>query len=312
VRVSSDVIYSILLKYDNKRNEAIKRATLELSSGKSILKPSDNPIDFARFLRLNKLSEKLERFNRNIDVASSYVDSAESFLNSAVNTLEDARVKFIQILNVGTLTAEDAKTLADYFESIRNYILQLGNEKEGDSYLFGGVKTQTPPFLSDGTYQGSTKETTVPVAPGVETNTNFNGEEYFAVNQVSGKVLAVEVLDRIIEIVNSGDLNRLQTDRITVNLGDGEKKVSLLEAYDMAVSKMSQYRSILGTKQKVLSDLKTQNDSINLRLKDLNSKLTDTDYPKAISELEKSKTAYQALLAAISQVQNLSLLNFLK
>ncbi len=312
MRVSSDVIYSILLRYDNQRNKKIERATLELSSGKSILKPSDNPIDFARSLRLNRLSEKLERFNRNISVASSYLDSAESFLNSAVNTLEDARVKFIQLLNIGALTKEDAKTLADYFKSIRNYVLQLGNEKEGDSYLFGGVKTQAPPFLPDGTYQGSTQETTVPVAPGVETNTNFNGEEYFAVNQASGKVLAVEVLDRVIEIVNSGDLNRLQTDKITVNLGGGNKEVSLLEAYDMALSKMSQYRSILGTKQKVLKDLETQNESINLKLKDLNSKLTDADYPKAISELEKAKTAYQALLAAISQVQGLSLLNFLK
>ncbi|RKQ61729.1 flagellar hook-associated protein 3 FlgL [Thermovibrio guaymasensis] len=312
MRVSGDLIYDILVKYDRQRNTQLTRKTEELSSGKSILAPSDSPVDFARSLRLKRFSERLDRLNKNIDIISSFLDSAESTVNSAINVLQEARVKFIQLLNTGTITQDDAKTLADYFESLKNYVIKLGNVKVGDSYLFGGVKTQTPPFSSDGTYQGSAQETTVPIAPGVEQNTNFNGENYFAVNKVSNRVLAVEVLDKVIEIIQSGNLNDLHTQEISVDLGDGTKSMKLLDAFDAALSRMMEYRSILGTKRRVTSDLKVQNESMSLRLRELNSELTDTDYPKAIAEYEKAKTAYQALLAAISNVQNISILNFLK
>ena len=312
MRVSSATLYNLLIKYERERSTTLTRKVEELSSGQSLLYPSDEPVDFARSLRLTRFSQKLERLNKNIDVVSSYLDTAESTLASAVTTLQDGRVKLIQLLNTGVVTQDEAETLSDYFKELRDYILHLGNEKVGDSYIFGGVKSQSPPFSDDGTYQGETAETTVPVAPGVELNTNFNGGEYFAVNGVSGKALAVEVMDRIREIIDSGELSRLQTDTIDVDLGDGVESVTLLEAYDLALSKMMTYRSIVGTKQQVAANLKTQNESMNLRLKELNSKLTDADYPQAIAELEKAKTAYEALMATVAQTKGLSLLNFLK
>ncbi|WP_457681184.1 flagellin N-terminal helical domain-containing protein [Thermovibrio sp.] len=312
MRVSSDLLYGILAKYDRVRSTELDRRVKELSSGKSVLAPSDSPVDFARSLRLKRYSQRLERLNKNIDVVLSFLDSGESVLNSAVDTLEGARVKIIQILNTGVINSEEADSLADYFKSIRDYLLQLGNSKEGDSYLFGGVKSQAPPFSSDGTYQGSTEETTVPIAPGVESNTNFNGGEYFAVNKVSNKVLAVEVLDDIVNILESGDLSKLQTQEISVDLGDGVKSMNLLDAFDAALSKMAQYRSIIGTKVKVAQDLKVQNQSMDLRVKELGSKLTDADYPQAIADYQKAKTAYEALLSAISSVEGLSILDYLK
>jgi len=312
IRVSSSKIYDLLLKYDRQRSSELTRKTEELSSGKSILYPSDAPVDTARYLRLDRFSGKLDRLNKNIDLILSFVDSAESIMASAVDDMQEARVRFVQILNTGVISEDEAQTLADYFSSIKGHILQLGNEKVGDSHLFGGVKTQTPPFADDGTYQGSTEETTVPVASGVEENVNFNGKEYFAVNNSSGKMLAVEVLDKIVEIIESGDIDRLHTETITVDLGDGAEEMKLLDAFDAALSKMMQYRSILGTKQKLLDNLKVQNESMSLRLRELSSKLKDVDYPEAIAEYEKAKTAYQALLAAISQTQQISLLNYLQ
>jgi len=79
MRVSSEFIYQLLLKYDRERNVALGRSLQELSSGKKLLQPSDSPVDFARSLRLERFSARLERFNKNIDLVSSYLDSAESF-----------------------------------------------------------------------------------------------------------------------------------------------------------------------------------------------------------------------------------------
>ncbi|ADU97347.1 flagellar hook-associated protein FlgL [Thermovibrio ammonificans] len=312
MRISTGELFDLFIRYDRLKSAEIKRKAEELSSGKSILRPSDSPVDYARLLRLDRFVENLDRFNRNIDLVKANMDTAESALASTVQTLEAARVKIIQILNTGALNGEDAKTLADYFESVKDYVIQMGNEKVGDAYLFGGVKTQSPPFDSDGTYQGETRETTVPVANGVEVSTNYNGENYFGVNRVSGKITVVEVLDRIVQIIQSGDLSQLDSATVTVDLGDGPQTMKLLDAFDAGLSKIMEYRSILGTQVALVDDLKTQNEAVALHAKELRSKIGDADFASVISDYDKAKTAYQALLSTYTDLKQLSLLNFLK
>ncbi len=310
MRVTNQELFDILLKYDRLRSSQLKRATEELSSGKSLLFPSDNPVDFARKLRFQKFVDNIKRFNRNIDLTNSVLSTGETALNSAINVLQEVRVKIIQVLNTGALNGDDARVLADYFRKVASYVVNMGNTRVGDSYLFGGVKTQSLPFSSDGTYNGEIVETTVPVANGVEVNTNFNGSEYFGVNRVSNKITVVEVLNKIADILESGDLSQLHTVTLDVDLGDGVQTLKLLDAFDKGLSKIMAYRSILGSKEKIVEDLRSQNEAIALHFKELQSKIEDADYSSVISEYEKAKTAYQALLASINQTQNLSLLNY--
>ncbi|MEO2067975.1 MAG: flagellar hook-associated protein FlgL, partial [Desulfurobacteriaceae bacterium] len=155
MRVPDIRFFDILLKYDRKRSLDLTRKTEELSSGKSLLYPSDNPVDAARSLRFKKLISTFERFNRNIDLTKTHLETAETALNSVVNVAQEARTKIIQILNAGVISDEDAKVLKDYFQSVRDYIIGQANTKVGDHYIFGGVKVQSTPFADDGTYNGS-------------------------------------------------------------------------------------------------------------------------------------------------------------
>ncbi len=312
VRVADGMIFDILLKYDRLRSYQLKRSTEELSSGKAILKPSDNPVDFARVLRFQRFIDGIQRFNRNIDLTDNTLKTAETAMTSAINLLQEARVKIIQVLNTGTLNGEDAKVLANYFRNVASYVIDMANTKVGDSYIFGGVKTQSAPFDSSGTYSGEAVETTVPVANGIEVNTTFNGANYFGVNSISNRITVVEVLNKIADILDSGNLDQLNTETLDVNLGDGVQNLKLLDAFDKGLSHIEAYRSILGTQQKVVEDIKNQNDAVLVHFKELKSKIEDADYAGAIAEYEKAKTAYQALLASISQTQNLSLLNYFK
>ena len=53
-----------------------------------------------------------------------------------------------------------------------------------------------------------------------------------------------------------------------------------------------------------------QNENLRLHYSNLISKIEDTDYAAAIAEYEKAKTAYEALITAIQQTKDLSLLRF--
>ncbi len=313
MRVPDIKFFDLFIKYDRKREATLQRKTEELSSGKRLLYPSDNPVDSARVLRFKKLISTFERFNRNIDFAKTSLENAESVLDTVVNTLQEVRVKIVQVMNTGVINDEDAKTLVDYFKAAKEYIINQANFKIGDNYIFGGVKVQDPPFDSDGKFRYKdssgkyTVDTTkISVANGVDVELNYNGADMFGVNQTSGKITAVEVIDKIIDIIESGDIKQLNTAEITV---DGTS-MKLLDAFDKGLNQIMEYRSILGTQIATVENLKTQNENLRLHYSNLVSKLEDTDYAQAISEYEKAKTAYDALLAAIQQTKDLSLLKY--
>ena len=84
----------------------------------------------------------------------------------------------------------------------------------------------------------------------------------------------------------------------------------ILETFDLGFDKVSQHRSIIGTQINVADDLKMIGQQQYVELQNLISKLEDADYAGAITELEKARTAYQALLASIAQNKDLSLLKY--
>ncbi|WP_457642738.1 flagellar hook-associated protein FlgL [Persephonella sp.] len=86
----------------------------------------------------------------------------------------------------------------------------------------------------------------------------------------------------------------------------------ILDTFDEGFDGVSRYRSIIGTQINVADNIKMQNQQQLVEFSNLISKLEDTDYAGVISELEKSKTAYEALLATIAQNKDISLLNFFK
>ncbi|WP_457642021.1 flagellar hook-associated protein FlgL [Persephonella sp.] len=84
----------------------------------------------------------------------------------------------------------------------------------------------------------------------------------------------------------------------------------ILETFDLGFNKVSQHRSMIGTQINIADDLKIMSQQQDLEIQNLISKLEDADYAEVISELEKAKTAYQALLASIAQNKDLSLLKY--
>ena len=313
MRIPDIAFFDTFNKYDKIKEKDLQRFTQELASGKKILKPSDNTVDSVRTLRLKNLSDDLEVYSRNMSMVRSTLDIAESTLGSIVDTGQETRVEIIRLLNTGVLDSEDAEVLRDFFQSMRDYIVNQANVQVGDTSLFGGVKSQVNPIASDGSYQGETVETTVPVSKGVELNTTFNGKNYLGVNENSNKMAMVEAIDKIIEIIDSGDLTRLHSEKINVTVnGEAYGNISILEAFDKGLDAVMQYRSKIGSQINVIDNLKQQNETIKVNYNELISALEDTDYAGTISNLEKARTAYEALLASISQNKDISLLNFMK
>ena len=313
MRITDLLKYDNYIKNDQIRQNEIEKYSKQIATGKKLLSPSDDTVATVSALRLKTINQDIERYGRNMDFVLNVLDSAETQLNSIVEAGQELRVEIVRLLNTGVLDKEDAKVLRDYFVNMKDYIIKQANFKIGDTALFGGVKTQTDPFASDGTYQGETTETKVPIAPGVELNTTFNGKVYLGVNNDTNKMILTETIDKIVSIIDNaingtGSLGDLNTATISVN----GQNVKLLEAFDIGLNTVMQYRSVIGTQIKTIQDLKTINDQNKVFNNDLISKLEDTDAAEAITNLQKAQVAYQALISVFNQNRQLSLLDFFK
>jgi len=313
MRITDLLKYDNYIKNDQIRQNEIEKYSKQIATGKKLISPSDDTVATVSALRLKTINQDIERYSRNMDFVLNVLDSAETQLNSIVEAGQEVRVEIVRLLNTGVLDKEDAKVLRDYFVNMKDYIIKQANFKIGDTALFGGVKTQTDPFAPDGTYQGETVETKVPVAPGVELNTTFNGKIYLGVNNDTNKMIMVETIDKIVNIIDNaisgtGSLGELNTATISVN----GQNVKLLEAFDIGLNTVMQYRSVIGTQVKTIQDLKTINDQNKVFNNDLISKLEDVDAAEAITNLQKAQVAYQALISVFNQNRQLSLLDFFK
>ncbi len=294
MRVSNNQIYHTFLKYDKARQANIARYTNQISSGKRILTPSDDIVAVAKSLKAKAMGAELDNYLSNITTVHNRQTAAETALSNIYDTAQEARAEIVRLLNHGVLDQEDAHIVDDYLQGLKKYIIDQANTKVGDTYLFGGTKSGSAPFASDGTYNGNTEVQTVPVSKGYEANATFNGKE--ALDAKDGKIKIVQVLDTIHDQIQAGTLTGVNDD--------------LLKKFDEGMKQIGLYRSLIGNQMKNVEDFKQQHEMFKTVYNDMVSKFEDADIAEAVAKLEQSKVAYEASMAAFNQNKDLSLLKY--
>src|SRR5205085_11018538 len=87
----------------------------------------------------------------------------------------------VQGLN-GTLNDTDRQALGKQIELLKARLVEIGNSKLGDRYLFGGTESSVQPFVEGDThvaYQGDRSARTVSIGVGVAVPVNVAGDEVF-------------------------------------------------------------------------------------------------------------------------------------
>ncbi len=124
----------------------INESQNQLSSGRRLQRPSDDPASAARVLDLERTIESIERFNRNGELAENRLTMSEAALDQAGNHLQRIRELTIQAAN----DSQDEHTrsyIASEVEQRFEQLVQLANSQDGNGeYLFAGSKTRTQPF----------------------------------------------------------------------------------------------------------------------------------------------------------------------
>ena len=189
LRPTQSSIFS-MVKSGILRNQArLLRAQEMLSSGKRILRPSDDPYGAAKALTLRGHLSALESYRSAALGSQPAMQLAASSLEQGSSIIGDAKSLILQGLN-GTLSAEDRTSLAMELKIQLEQLLDVSNTTLGSEHLFAGSEVSGPAFALSGStgyvYQGSDAAPSIEIGKGIRTETLVTGKETFAKFEYSG------------------------------------------------------------------------------------------------------------------------------
>jgi flagellar hook-associated protein 3 FlgL len=146
-RVSTAGSYDSALATLQRRQAEMSNAQMQMTSGKRVNKPSDDPTAAARAERAFIAQQRIESAQRSVGVSRNAMALTESALGRSGDLLQTARERLISAGNASYSSAE-RRAIADDLVALRGQLLALANQTDGaGGYIFGGQGTTTPPFV---------------------------------------------------------------------------------------------------------------------------------------------------------------------
>lgn len=147
MRVSTAHTYDLAIESLQKRQTDMANSQAQLTTGKKVNVPSDDPISAARAERALASINRSDADQRALDASKNVLQIAESSMGDAVDLLQKARESMVAAGNASYTNAERA-TVAKKLQNIRNQLLVVANRADGGGgFVFGGQGSATPPFV---------------------------------------------------------------------------------------------------------------------------------------------------------------------
>ncbi|MBC7682425.1 MAG: flagellar hook-associated protein FlgL [Ferruginibacter sp.] len=145
-RLSSANGYDNALRNLTNRYTTMSALQENMTSGKKILRPSDDPTGAGQAERANTRIDRIKTEQRALDTQVSAVTQAESTLGQATDLLTEFRTLVVQAGD-GANSPVERDTIAKQLVSIRDEMLTLANKKDSNGMpLFNGLGSTVRPF----------------------------------------------------------------------------------------------------------------------------------------------------------------------
>jgi len=306
MRVTSGVIMDNYMRDLYNNLSRIDKFNQQLSSGKKFRNPSENPIGVTTTLGMKNVLNANEQYIRNVGQAREWLNNTESVLNNQGDILHRVNVLTVQASN-GGMSEEDRDAIAEEIGQLRDEMINLGNSKIGERYLFAGQKTtmsngEPAPFEGFGingeiNFNGDHNNLRREIGSGIQIDINSNGNDVF--KKSIDTLTALEQAIRGNTGIDVGEVN-------LPSIQDG------ITAVEDILNINLQERAKIGAKINRLDLTINRLEDEQLQAKELLSNNEDVDVAEAITNLKMQESVYQASLAIGGRIMQPSLVDFIR
>jgi flagellar hook-associated protein 3 FlgL len=183
MQVSTKVFNDKALANFADTSQKIQDTQSRISSGKNLLRASDDPVAAANISVAKDKLKDLSQFDKNIDKATGRLELCEISMTEMQNIC--TRIYELSLMSANdTYNATDRQTVKAEILSLKEMMIALANTKDmnGDA-IFAGYKSNIIPFVADesGTvaFNGSQGKSMVQISETQKTATSINGSDAF-------------------------------------------------------------------------------------------------------------------------------------
>ncbi len=270
----------------------------QAATGQRITNPSDDPAAVARVLQLQAEKQQIQQFASNNGRAHDISQSSYSAIQG-LKGLSD-RAGELGVLGTGVTSPDAFRAYAAESDQALEQALQLANTRYTGEHLFGGTKTDAPPFtatrdaagkITGVTYAGAASGAEFRISEGAKLSPFTSGAENQQIADFMNNLVSLR------DAFTSGSSAAVQATRPALETSENNFLVTL---------------SDIGAKQMRLEVDGHQNEARFAELEKLTGAETDVDLSQVVVKLTQAQTAYQAALQSGAQILNLSLMDYVK
>lgn len=278
------------------RSSDVMRTAEEVTSGRKLIRPSDDPIGARQSLMNRARLAQIEQFKSNIDLSLGDLHAADSFLEQVNQRL--TRVKEIAVQMGSDANGPAArKAAAAEVDALLDDLVALGNSTFRGRALFAGENTLTPPYIRTGD------------------NVTYGGTETGLRRRISHDVPLVETTVPGTEVFGPGGTRTFQTLvalKRALEANDGAAVRNLLPDIARDQGIVLAARTAIGGRTERVQRTRERLEAQALEIQTLQAGIEDADLAKALSDLQIRQVALQATLGVAGRVLPQSLLEFLR
>lgn len=311
MRVTGNYFSNTMVNQLNVLTARQYRLQNQVATGQKIHAPEDDPAAVQRTLGLRAQKAELAQFSENIALLQERAGASFNSLK-ALKKISD-RAGELATLADGTRSPDELTAYGNEVSQLIKQAAQLMNNKYREAYLFGGTKSDQPPF-------SLTED-----ANGVVTGVNYGGNATVADTQVEdGATLSVDVPGA--NTTGSGPRGLVTDSRsgadlfnhlisLQNNLLSGN--TAAIASTDRAALAKDEENLIYhigsnGATQTRLETAASLASSQSQSLSQMVSNETDADLSETIVQLTQTQTAYQAALQSGAGILKMSLMDYLR
>jgi flagellar hook-associated protein 3 FlgL len=281
---------------------SLERTTDELSSGRTILEPSDNPYGASRVIDLQSQLEGLSSYETDAQDGISWENTASSAMSNMNEIAQRVRELVVEAAN-GTNNQSDLNTIALEVEQLTESVKQDADTQYAGQYIFAGTATTTAPYEqgANDEYQGNAETVSRAVGPGASVTVSTNISTLLGNGEAAKDGKLLDTLRTIAQHLRGGTAE----DREALGTTD-------LTALDTNLETLSQLQAVSGSATDQLRVALTRNEDLQTSITESLSSTEDTNVAATSIAYANEQAAYEAALRAGATIVQESLLNFLQ
>lgn len=304
MRISTNTIYQSGINRITDLQSQQSSLQAQISTGKRIATPSDDPVAAARVLEISDTRKINESYANVRSTARTKLETMESSLTNITNLLVAAQSTLVSAGNGGYSNLERG-FVATELKGTLDALVGMANTKDANgNYLYAGFRSDTQPFVADATgasYTGDSNLQMLKVDAQRQIAVTASGDAVFQAN--GNDVFAT--LNDIVNLLNTPITDAATQATFSAGLATA---ISNMKG---SVDNILNVRADVGSKLNELDALDLAGEDRDIQYAKSLSELQDLDYAAALSDLAKQQTIMEAAQKSFVSTTQLSLFDFI-